>query len=297
MLQLAEAAYFAGRRLLREGGVAHSLYYDQQVRAADWPLVVTVNDMIHERFGAGGQGLRRAKRVSVNRASLVITPSNATASDVVKIFPEARQKVVMIPWAIAPAFLVEPLHPRVAADRPSLLYVGARSGYKNFEILIRALAGARDLNDLCLVLVGGEPLRELERGHLTDGLGTEDRFVRIASPSDDALARLYDEAATLVVTSRCEGFGLPLLEAMARGCPVAAAEGGSTGEVAGGHAAMFAPDSAEACADAIRRAIGLSFAQREAARAHAARYNWATTAEAHIEAYASLHRARVPSRG
>jgi len=80
MLQLAEAAYFAGRRLLREGGVAHSLYYDQQVRAADWPLVVTVNDMIHERFGAGGQGLLRAKRVSVNRASLVITPSNATAS-------------------------------------------------------------------------------------------------------------------------------------------------------------------------------------------------------------------------
>ncbi len=288
MLQIAEAGYFGSQRLQRADGIAHSLYYDQQVRAANWPLVVTVHDMAHERFGVGTDRLRWAKRFSIQRASLIITPSRVSASDLTRIYPGTRAEIITIPWAISPEFLTEARGPTVGVAQPFLLYVGARSGYKNFSVLTHALARARDLNDFRLVVVGGEPLLDNERRSLVDALGARNRIVHLASPTDDVLRRLYDETAALVVTSRGEGFGLPLLEAMARGCPVAAAEQGSSPEVAGGHAAMFSPDSAAACAEAIRQAIALPLARRQAGQLHARRYDWAATAQAHVDAYRSI---------
>ena len=298
-LQTAEAAFFAGRRLARQDGVAHTLYYDQQLRAAPWPLVVTVHDMIHERFGVGSNALRRAKRLAVRHASLIITPSVASAADVVVLFPGIRAEVVTIPWGLARAFVTETPDPVSEIDGPFLLYVGARAGYKNAALLVRALAGAPDLGELRLVLAGGGRLTDDERRDLADALGHGERALHLPAPTDDVLRNLYDHAAALVVTSRCEGFGLPILEAMARGCPVACAEGGSSGEVAAGNAAMFSPDSEQGCADAIRQAIAVPRAQRDAARLHARRYDWQRTALAHIEAYELLlaaRRRRLPSR-
>lgn len=285
MMQLDEARYFACRRVWRSGGVAHSLYYDQQVRLGQWPLVVTVHDMIHERFGEGSKSLRLAKRLSVHRASLIITPSRASASDLARIYPDARAEVVTIPWGVDPTFLTEAQEPLLNVAEPFLLYVGARSGYKNISVLIRALAAARDLDELCLVLVGGEPLLSNERQALVDALVTDERLIHLASPPDAVLRGLYDAAAALVVTSKCEGFGLPIVEAMARGCPVACSAGGASAEVAGGHAAMFSPHSAQGCAQAIREAINLPHAQRASCRLYARRYDWETTARAHLDAY------------
>jgi glycosyltransferase involved in cell wall biosynthesis len=102
--------------------------------------------------------------------------------------------------------------------------------------------------------------------------------------------RLYDGAAGLVVTSRCEGFGLPILEAMARGCPVACARGGSSEEVSGGFAATFDPDSISECSDAIREAVTLPDHLREAARSHAREYDWMRAARAHVDAYVEIAR-------
>jgi glycosyltransferase involved in cell wall biosynthesis len=290
LLQLDETTYFAGQRLRSGSGVAHSLYYDQQVRAPGWPLVVTVNDMIHERFGIGSASLRWAKRLSLRRASLVITPSRATAADLVRMYPDVRAKIRTIPWAIAPAFLTARRDPTDDVASPFLLYVGPRSGYKNASILVRAMAAARDLVDLRLVLVGGEPLTDAARRGIADDLGADDRVVHVARPSDETLRRLYDAAAALVVTSRCEGFGLPLLEAMARGCPVACADGGSSPEIADGHAAVFPPDSVEACAEAVRQALATPASARELARTYASHFNWDATARAHVDAYRSLSR-------
>jgi glycosyltransferase involved in cell wall biosynthesis len=288
LLQAAESAYFARRPARRHASVAHSLYYDQQLRVPGWPLVVTVNDMIHERFGVGSASLRWAKRLSVRRAALVVVPSRATASDLVRIYPDVRTKIATIPWAIAAEFAAALPEPTSEAAAPFLLYVGTRSGYKNAAVLARGLAGAPDLGDLRLVLAGGEPLVAEERRRFGEALGDEDRVVHVDRPDDEALRRLYDGAAALVVTSRCEGFGLPLLEAMARGCPVACADGGSSAEVAAGHAALFAPDSPEQCAEAVRLAVASPRELREAARVHALGFDWPTTAAAYLNAYESV---------
>jgi glycosyltransferase involved in cell wall biosynthesis len=287
LLQVSEAGYFATHPVERGEGIAHSLYYDQQVRAGGWPLVVTVHDMVHERYGEGSRKLRWAKRAAVKRASLIITPSRSSASDVARFFPDVRAKIITIPWGVAPHFLSGPRKaPSSSAKSPYLLYVGARRGYKNFSVLARALTVSRNLDALRLVLVGGEPLDEKERTAL--GAAGRDRIVHVPSASDEALRALYDEAAALVVTSRCEGFGLPLLEAMARGCPVACADGGASTEVTGGHAATFPPDSPEGCAEAVGQAIALPPREREAARLHARRHDWGTSAAAHLSAYLCL---------
>lgn len=290
LMQLAESVYFARQRLSAETGVAHSLYYDQQKRLADWPLVVTVHDMIHERFGVGSPALRWAKRLAVRNAALVITPSRATAADLERLFPRLRAEVITIPWGVGEAFVQAPREAGSEDTRPFLLYVGGRNEYKNFGLLVHALANAPDLDDLRVVLVGGGALLEAERAALIEALGTSERLSHVTSASDATLRRLYDDAAALVVTSRCEGFGLPILEAMTRGCPVACATGGSAEEVAGGFASTFDPDSPAECATAIRAAVGVTGLHREAAAAHAGEYDWVRVAKAHIDAYAAVAR-------
>ena len=283
-MQLAEAAFFARRRLSGRKGIAHSLYYDQHRPVADWPVVVTVYDMIHERFGIGSKWLRRAKKLAVENASLIVTNSNATAADVHEFFPRLGADVITIPLGVGKEFLEEPRAPASEVESPHILYVGMRSGYKNFALLGRALATAPDLADLRLVLVGGEQLSDVELSHL----GGPERVVHVASPSDEELRRLYDDAAALVITSRCEGFGLPLLEAFARGCPVACAVGGSSEELVAGFAKMFDPDSPADCAEAIRCAMSTPVALRQSAQGHARRYHWSRVAKGHIDAYRSL---------
>jgi glycosyltransferase involved in cell wall biosynthesis len=298
LLQAAESAYFAQQRLRRQRGIAHSLYYDQALRAADWPLVVTVHDMIHERLGAGSAALRWAKRLAVHRAALIITPSRATASELSVFFPDVCSNLTTIPWGISPVFLEDaPDRRQAEPDRPSLLYVGKRSGYKNLAVLVRTLESASELDEFRLVLVGGEPLLDAERRELTHALGDRERLAHVPSATDEVLCELYDRAAVFVVTSRAEGFGLPLLEAMARGCPVACARAPASVEVAGGHAAMFSPDSPQECGTAIRGAIASNRADRESARDHARRFTWRATAHAHIDAYRSLEDARRRAAG
>jgi glycosyltransferase involved in cell wall biosynthesis len=248
--------------------------------------------MIHELYGAGGFALRQAKRLSIGRAAVIITPSRATASDLKQIYPRTRAEILTIPWGISARFTTAARSTDAGIDLPFILYLGPRSGYKNFAVLLRALTTAPDLGEHRLVLVGGEPLRESEKAGIVEALGSSGRLVHLRQPTDDTLRALYDHASVLVVTSRREGFGLPLLEAMARGCPAAYAEGGSSSELAGSHAAVFSPDSPAGCAEAIREAIASTVAQRQAAEVHARAFEWSATVEGHVAAYEAAYATR-----
>ncbi len=282
------------RLALPQCDVLHATYYARHRRPRGArALVVTVHDMIHELFPAQfgpNDPTPALKRAAVESADHVICVSECTRNDLCRLLkvPEARTSVV--PHGVRP--LTPPLAaPALPPGPPYLLYVGARSGYKNFEVLLRAVANASSLkNTLRIVAFGGgawtlEERESLRRHHLD-----ESQVVRVAG-GDEVLSALYHHASCFVYPSRYEGFGMPLLEAMAAGCPVVSAMGSSLREAAGPAAEYFDADSMDACeqlAKAIERVVGISSRRGELLQlgaARAAEFTWLSAAQATLAAY------------
>ena len=283
LLQVEELGAVGRARRKEAPVVNHSFYYDASQFAEGRPKVVTVHDMTHERFRSGTV-LRVLKKRAVFGADCIVTISAATAKDVTRFYA-GSPRCVVIPLGLSASILEPPADP-IELGRPYLLYVGPRTGYKNFKVLVEALP-LLARHGLGLVLAGGEPLTDGERRKLALNLGAGDALLHIR-PDDRDLVRLYDGAAAMVITSECEGFGLPLLEAMARGCPVATSTGGSLPEVAAGMAELFRPDSAAACAEAIGRALVKEPQCLVEASTHARAFTWENTARRHIDLYQEL---------
>lgn len=284
-LQMHEMAFPYSSAAQAARGVQHSLYYDAVWPTKRWPLVITVHDMIHERFATGTARLRWAKRAAVRRANRIVTPSEATAEDLRRWLP-VMSDIVVIPHGLSPSFLTEPGDPPEEPE-PYLLYVGSRSGYKNFGLLYDAWSSRPTLQGHRLMAVGGGTFNAQERQRFGTAVG-RGRLVHRDRVSETALVALYREASAAVVPSLYEGFGLPVIEAMASGTPVACSDGGSLAEVAAGHAVLFPADSPNACADAIELALERSEGERASARAHARGFTWETTARAHVDLYKEL---------
>jgi glycosyltransferase involved in cell wall biosynthesis len=139
--------------------------------------------------------------------------------------------------------------------KPYLLFIGQRDGYKNFDILLRAFAHSSKLRkDFLLICFGGGTFSSVERKRIaTLGLSLQDV---IHVRGDDAdLAGFYGEAAAFVYPSLYEGFGIPLLEAMALSCPVVCSNASSFPEVVGNAADLFDPFDEESLRSTIERVV------------------------------------------
>ena len=227
--------------------IVHETYYSPERRAPhESRLVLTVFDMIHEKFPDRFQAddpTSRDKAAAVRRADHIICISEHTRRDLIEMLgvPEEKTSVVYLASSIAN----EHISASVQFDRPYLLYVGSRSGYKNFSSLLKAYAGSALLRDnFLLVCFGGGvfSIKELESQH---DLGLSPEQVRYVSGGDDILAGLYSRADAFVCPSIYEGFGIPPLEAMAMGCPVACSGSSSLPEVVGDAAETFDPTNIE----------------------------------------------------
>ncbi len=237
------------------------------------PGIVTVHDLSFERDPtAMGQLDRLTFRTfvprSVRRAARVLTVSERTKQDLVDLYDTDPAKIVVAPNGVDPIFAPAPN----GGSGGYLLYVGAIQARKD---PLGALAAA-DEAGLRLVVVGPakEPAlaRELERR------GAELRgYVETGE-----LAEVYREAAALVLPSRYEGFGLPVIEAMASGTPVVCSEDGALREVAG-DAAVYA--SRAGLGAAVKRALAERERLAAAGLERARRYSWAETAQRTLEVY------------
>jgi alpha-1,3-rhamnosyl/mannosyltransferase len=205
---------------------------------------------------------------SVRRAARVLTVSERTKQDLVDLYETDPAKVVITPNGVDPSFAPGPN----GGSGGYLLYVGAIQARKD---PLGALAAADEVG-LPLVVVGPakEPAlaRELERG------GAELRgYLKTTE-----LAEAYRAAAALVLPSRYEGFGLPVIEAMASGTPVVCSEDGALREVAG-DAAVYA--SRAGLGAAVKRALAERERLAAAGLERARRYSWAETARRTLEVY------------
>ena len=242
------------------------------------PMVVTVHDLSFERTAtAMGRRDRAIFKVvvpwSVGRARHVIAVSERTKRDLVELYKVPEERITVTPHGIDPAFGPSRTgNPDADGAHDYLLFVGAIQERKN---PLAALDAAKAVG-LRLVVAGPERepalARELERRG-ADLRGYVEK---------DQLASLYRGAAALVLPSRYEGFGLPVLEAMACGTPVVVNPDPALKEVAG-DAALYA-EPAE-LPDAIRQAIADRDRLVAAGLSRASQFSWDETARLTLEAY------------
>ena len=271
-----------------KGRIWHSTHYSTPEAWAG-RQVVTVYDLIHERRPdlyrkAHDDRYRAAKRAAVESADAVIAISRTTADDVAEWYgPAAAERTTVVPLAPGAAFTPGPAP---GCAEPYLLHVGGRFGHKAFDWLLRAYAAWPGRADVGLVTVG-RAWNEDEQALLQE-LGLTERVRRLDPVPDDELVRLYRGASALIQASIEEGFGLPVVEAMAVGCPVVARRLPATEEVAGEVPVYVDDDVASVGAAFDEVTAGLAEDRLADGRRMARALSWEAAAAATVAVYRSL---------
>jgi glycosyltransferase involved in cell wall biosynthesis len=265
--------------------LAHFLYVVPP--GFDGRAVVTVHDLSFEELpDAMGFRDRLLFRTqvprSVRRADRVLTGSERTKRDLIERYQVPEEKIVVTPYGVDPAF--RPEGPK--GEGHYALFVGAIQPRKDPLGAVEALAMLE--NDLRLVLVGPEKRDGKEVREAIGRLGLDGRVELAGHVERDELAALYRGAACLVFPSRYEGFGLPVLEAMASGTPVVATRAGAVPEVAGDAAVLVEAGDPVALAGGIERALADRKRLVSAGLERARQFSWAETARRTLEVYREL---------
>ncbi|MGI9610865.1 MAG: glycosyltransferase family 4 protein, partial [Acidimicrobiia bacterium] len=203
-----------------------------------------------------------------------------TRRDVIDHFGIDPARVTTTPLASALPLAEERPLDRPRHDADSVLFVGKRDGYKNFAGLLAAMNNPDTPAHLRLVAYGGGAFNSNEL-QMISGMGMTDRVLHV-QPDDRVLDQLYQHALVYVCPSRYEGFGLPVLEAMERGCPVIIANAGSLPEIAGDAALRFSPDDIDGLSGHLVDLAEQPALRRQFAAAGVGQnslFSWATTAK------------------
>jgi glycosyltransferase involved in cell wall biosynthesis len=287
-------------RLAGRAGIdlLHSLANTSPARGR-YRRVVTVHDLLYRvapeaHLGLNALGMRVLVPLAVRRADRVISVSRNTRDDLVRLLGVPSERVDVVPSGVGTTARAEPLgedevrRRHGLGERPIALSVSAMRPHKNLERLLEALARLPAGRRPVLVVPGYPTAYEGRLRERASALGLDDD-VRFVGWTDGAeLEGLYRAARCFVFPSLYEGFGLPVLEAMARGVPVACSNRSALPEVAGDAALLFDPEDVAAIADALERLLtDDALAQRlgEAGREQAQQFSWRRAAEGTLASY------------
>ena len=279
-------------------GLVHSL-------ASTAPLwgrfrkVVTVHDLIYARFPEAHAGIRdKGMKVlvpqAVRRSDRVIADSQSTRDDLVEMLGIRDDRIDVVPLGLGGVQRATPIDEREVrarfdlGERRVLLSLSAKRPHKNLLALIGALARIPSENRPVLVLPGYPTAHEAELREraVSEGVAGDVRFP--AWVSAEELEGLWALAMVFVFPSLYEGFGLPVLEAMARGVPVACSDASSLPEVAGEAALLFDSRDEPGIAEGLQRLLGdrvLREQLRVRGLARASEFTWERTARLTLESY------------
>ncbi len=294
------------RRARRIGAdVAHVPYWAPPV-APTVPTVVTIHDLIPLRLRAyrGGPLVRLYTALvsaTAAYATLILTDSEASRQDVLTFLGLPPERVRVVPLAVDARFRPKPepedaaVRARYGLPRQYILYLGGFDVRKNVETALQVCGWLGPVlgEDCPVVLAGRLPARDTpfapDPRRQAQELGLSPEWVRMIGPvQEDDKPAIYRGAAAFIYPSRYEGFGLPVLEAMACGVPVVASNASSIPEVVGSAGILLPPDDAEGMAGALLQLVqddAFRAEMRRRALEQARRFSWEETAHRTLEAY------------
>lgn len=257
------------------------------------PFVLTVHDMIHENYYDKREEYlsmeTKYKRALIPKAAHIITVSEHTKKQLLELFPGVNERKISVIYHGTDFQLQPPTEKPAGLPGKYILFVGIKKHYKNFFWLAKALGEYLRQTGTDLLCAGGFDFDEYEQEFLATG-GLTQHVWHIAVNSDPELAALYRHAECLVYPSLMEGFGIPLIEAFACGCPVILSRSSCFPEIAGDAALYFEPGDREDLLKKIGMVQdeGIRSALLTKGKERAKMFTWEQCVGRHLELYRSL---------
>ena len=300
------------RKLAKRPALVHICDHSNSMYAMSCkgvPVLTTCHDMLAVRGGLGeetncpasftGRMLQRWILRGLRRADIVACVSRATADDVRRLVPAQSDRLRITVVEMGLNYPYQRLKREIVDERLSrfpqlnlngrfILHVGSNLRRKNREGILRIFAKCADALDAQMVFAG-DALSDSLRAQARD-LHIEHRIVEIVNASNEVLEALYNRAHALLYPSRFEGFGWPIIEAQACGCPVVCSSAGPMADVAGAGALLHEPDDEEGFVADLLRLADPEERRRWTAKAleNARRFSAARMISEYRELYRSL---------
>ena len=226
-------------------------YYEAAVYPKDKLVIITAHDFISELFPAGNgpAAITEQKRRSFQNADKIICISENTRRDLLRLFPEVEESKTELVYHALTWEKKDPL----PAEKPYILFTGVRTGYKSFTRFVCAVSPLLKKYGLDLVC-SGHKFNETEL-QLFEELGIRGHVHQKFAKDKEELQEMYRRALLFVFPSRYEGFGFPILEAFASGCPIALSNASCFPEIAKDAGVYFDPESEESIRSAVTSLI------------------------------------------
>lgn len=274
--------------------IIHPTYYyadyllKQKREFGNVKFVITVHDMIYELFNLPDDSLVKQKRNILEQSDGIIAISQKTKEDLLEIYPQLKSKPIKVIYhgKNNDDLILNQDNRYDFVNRDYFLFVGNRSGYKNFSVVLKAFSKVNEIEQgkYELICAGGgefnsDELEEIARLNIVDK-------VFQYSLDDNALKQAYKNAKAFIFPSKYEGFGLPILEAYSQDCPVILSEASCFPEIAGDASVYFNPENVDQLAEKILFITQMEKEQRDKLlirqRERLSLFSWKKTA---IETY------------
>ena len=284
--------------------IYHSPDFTLPPTLSDIPTLLTVHDLSFLRTPeSAAPGLRGYLEVAVKRsvklATHVLADSQSTKDDLIELYATPEDKITVLYAGVSSAFhpvtdsnqLMKVRKHYKLGEKPFVLSVGTLQPRKNHVTLIKAFEQALSDSEYNLVLAGGQGWSYEEVHELVRSRGLQHRVLFPGFVADEDLSALYSSADVMAFPSLYEGFGLPVLEAMACGVPVLASNTSCLPEVAGGAAVFVNPKNVEAMSDALLKLVSnvdLRKTLREKGFERVEQFRWQSSAVKLLGVYRDL---------
>lgn len=275
------------------------------------PFVVTIHDLILLEEPRSARATTRSPLVyalkyaaykvilknALTKSRAIIAVSNYTKSSILKFFPEIPASKIHIIYEGVTNLLQTPPNLPLVRGGDSILYIGNAYPHKNLSTLLTAFSQFRESHpDVKLILAGRGDVFYKRLQEETSQLPITNNVEFVMNPTDQDLAHLYRTASLYVFPSRCEGFGLPPLEAMSFGLPVAASNTSSLPEILGDAAVYFDPRDPQEIEKTLCHVFDNTWLQDELRKKgleHIKRYSWKRAAEQTLAVYESCDKKKT----